>query len=192
MFIYNSSMQMVGSAKAPASFGGTATATVNGVVAGQTYYIRTFGADTGPSGIGAFGLLVNAGSSSMTPIQTPNTVVYAQPSQGGGFEFQLVGPISPYLPGGGKSGQGLIEIGNSGFWANGDQLSTASTASGPTGQSANWCGAVRNFHNRRRLVARLVWTIGRCGQRFAGRGLNRSCDSFERPGSRLVGLAHHP
>jgi hypothetical protein len=83
VIIYNSNHTLAGFTSLPNSFGATATYTVTGVTPGQTYYIRALAAS--PLGsYGAFGLLVNFGSSPQAPIPPPNTVVLQQPDQGGG------------------------------------------------------------------------------------------------------------
>ena len=51
------------------------------MTAGQKYYIKV--TSTGSYGrVGAYGLEVNFGSQSQSPIQPPNTVVAQQPDQG--------------------------------------------------------------------------------------------------------------
>jgi len=65
-------------------YGATVTLTVNGVSPGQYYYIRAAAAQNGPGSNGAFGLLINAGTSSISPVPPPPTAVGAVPDQGGG------------------------------------------------------------------------------------------------------------
>jgi len=65
------------------AYGATVSYTVSGVQAGQTYLIREFGNSAGDP-TGAFGLEVNFGSASQSPIPPPNTLVLQQPDQGGG------------------------------------------------------------------------------------------------------------
>jgi len=55
------------------------------VTAGQSFYFKTSAASSLGS-VGAYGLLVNFGSSTQSPIAPPNTVVLNQPDQGGGSE----------------------------------------------------------------------------------------------------------
>jgi hypothetical protein len=81
--VYNGSQKSIGQTTLPNEFGGTATFTVNGVSPGQIYYIRASAASSLGS-YGAFGILVNFGSSLQAPIPPPNTIVLQQPDQGGG------------------------------------------------------------------------------------------------------------
>ena len=65
-------------------YGATISTTIN-VQAGQKYYIRVTAASSGTVGsVGAYGLLVNFGSQSQSPISPPNTVVPEQPDNSGG------------------------------------------------------------------------------------------------------------
>jgi hypothetical protein len=92
--VYSASLGLVSQASAPNSFGATITTTAT-VTAGQSYYIKVMAAG-GPGPIGAYGLLVNFGSQAQPPILPPNTVVAAQPDQGGGTS-DLNAPLN--LPG---------------------------------------------------------------------------------------------
>jgi hypothetical protein len=58
--------------------------TLSAVSPGQVYTIRCQGSTTGSSGFGAYGLQVNFGSLSQSPISAPNTTVAAAADQGGG------------------------------------------------------------------------------------------------------------
>ena len=80
--VYSSSLSLVGQASAPSSLGATISVSTS-VVAGQGYYFKVLAAG-GPGPIGGFGLLVNFGNQSQSPIPPPNTVVPSQPDQGGG------------------------------------------------------------------------------------------------------------
>ncbi len=83
LMVYNSSLQLVSQASSQ-SFGATASTTLT-VTAGQKYYIKGLTAGTGTVGtVGAYGLLVNFGSQSQSPIPPPNTVVSDQPDGSGG------------------------------------------------------------------------------------------------------------
>jgi hypothetical protein len=84
VFVYDSSLRLLGKTLDPGSYGATATFSVGSVVAGNGYYIKVVGADSGPSGQGGYGLLVNFSALSQSPIAPPNTVVTQQPDHGGG------------------------------------------------------------------------------------------------------------
>jgi hypothetical protein len=80
--VYNSSLSSIGQASAPNTFGATITVS-SSVASGQVYYFKVTAAG-GPGPIGAYGLLVNFGNQSQSPIQPPNTLVPSQPDQSGG------------------------------------------------------------------------------------------------------------
>jgi hypothetical protein len=82
--VYNGSQVGLGQTSLANSFGATATYTVNNVTPGQVYYIRASAANTGPGSNGAYGLLVNFGSTTQAAIVPPSTAVASQPDQGGG------------------------------------------------------------------------------------------------------------
>ena len=84
--VYSSSLSLVGQASAPNTLGATISVSTS-VVAGQGYYIKVLAAG-GPGPIGGYGLLVNFGNQSQSPIPPPNTVVPSQPDQGGGSVSQ--------------------------------------------------------------------------------------------------------
>ena len=71
----------IGSASS-AAYGATVSYSL-ACVQGQTYLIRALGNASGEP-IGGFGLEVNFGSATQSPIAPPNTVVAQQPDQGGG------------------------------------------------------------------------------------------------------------
>jgi len=80
--VYSSSMSLVGQVSAANTFGATISYSTS-VTSGQSYYIKILAAGTaGP--IGGYGLLVNFGSQSQSPIPPPDTVVASEPDQGGG------------------------------------------------------------------------------------------------------------
>jgi hypothetical protein len=81
--ILNSSLHGVAVAYAADAFGATVTASI-AVSPGQVYYIATSGANGGPTGTGAYGLLVNLGSGSQSPIAPPNTTAANTAGTGGG------------------------------------------------------------------------------------------------------------
>ena len=86
-------LSLVGQASAPNSFGATISVTTS-VAAGQGYYIKVLAA--GGRGVGGYGLLVNFGSQTQSPIPPPNTVVASQPNQGGGMGQVTLGDLTGY------------------------------------------------------------------------------------------------
>jgi hypothetical protein len=82
LMVYNSSLGLVGQALAANSMGATVSVSTS-VSTGQGYYIKVLAAP-GYGVIGGYGLLVNAGSQSQSPIPPPNTLVAQQPSVAGG------------------------------------------------------------------------------------------------------------
>lgn len=84
VWVYNSALLYQNKAMAPQSYGATATAAITNVAPGNGYYIKVVGADYGGSGQGTYGLLVNFSNNPQSPIAPPNTIVAAQPDQGGG------------------------------------------------------------------------------------------------------------
>jgi hypothetical protein len=81
--VYNAAQQGLAQAYASNSFGATLSVTITVVAPGQGYYLRASAAP-GYGAVGAYGLLVNFGSSPQAAIAPPNTVVAQQPDQGGG------------------------------------------------------------------------------------------------------------
>ena len=77
--VYNSSLVSLGSVTAADSLGATISWSTS-VQSGQGYYIKVLAAG-GPGPIGGYGLLVNFGNQSQSPIPPPNTVVAQQPNQ---------------------------------------------------------------------------------------------------------------
>ena len=125
LVIETTSLGVVGQARALYSYGATVSVTVNNVVPGQTFLIRASAASMGPDGYGEFGLLVNAGSGSMSPIPTPNTVVYAQPNQGGGSLNQITGGGGSTSSSGAADPPEMLPVGLPGNFAAGDSLTVA-------------------------------------------------------------------
>ncbi len=82
--LFNGALQTLGNTAAANSFGSTVTTTFTGVVAGQQYYVRAMAANGGTSGVGAYGLLVNFGTGTMSPIAPPNTTVPSTNDLGSG------------------------------------------------------------------------------------------------------------
>jgi predicted Zn-dependent protease len=97
VMLLNSSLQPL-TAAASTAYGATVTVAYGTVYPGQTYYIKAWPAIGGPSGTGAYGLEVNTGPYAMSPIAPPNTVVAAQPDQGGGALNQVANPTSHEPP----------------------------------------------------------------------------------------------
>jgi len=90
----------------PTSFGATVSVTIQGVKAGQTYLIQVNGipqVGNAAGSIGGFGLELNFGSQSQSPIAPPNTVVPQEPDQGGGVGYLKIGNVT---------GWGNILLGN--------------------------------------------------------------------------------
>jgi hypothetical protein len=83
LYVFNSSLQSVGQATAPTTYGATVTVTVP-VTAGQKYYIKVASVAGTYGRVGAYGLELNFGTASQPPIAPPNTLVTQQPDQGGG------------------------------------------------------------------------------------------------------------
>ena len=102
--LFGSSLQTLASAEAPTSYGGTVTATITGVTAGEKYYYRVMRASGGAgTGVGAYALLTNFGSSPMAPMAPPVTTVQSAPDAGGGGrneeigdDFRQVGSLEAY------------------------------------------------------------------------------------------------
>ncbi|MBV8318282.1 MAG: hypothetical protein JOZ53_25345, partial [Planctomycetaceae bacterium] len=78
--VYNASLQVAGGSTGT-NYGDTARVTVSGIQPGQVWYIKALAGTTEPGGVGAYGLLVNFGSSPQSAIAPPDTVVAAQPDQ---------------------------------------------------------------------------------------------------------------
>jgi hypothetical protein len=76
--VYDASLRAPGNATV-ASSGGTITITTPGVKSTQVWYIKAMAGATGPTGIGAYGLLVNFGPGPQAAIAPPDTTVAAQP-----------------------------------------------------------------------------------------------------------------
>ena len=82
--LYNSSRSLVSQTSAPNTFGATISLSTS-ATSGQGFYVKVTDA-SGPGPIGGFGLLLNFGSQTQSPIPPPNTVVAQQPDGGGGTE----------------------------------------------------------------------------------------------------------
>jgi len=99
--VYTSALSLVGQASAIGSMGATISVT-SSVQSGQGYYYKVLAAG-GPGAIGGYGLLVNFGSQSQSPIPPPDTVVAQQPDGGGGSLNNAINIIGPINPGGGTN-----------------------------------------------------------------------------------------
>ena len=88
-YVFTSGLRLMGSATST-GLGATASVSLSGVQAGQTYLVRALG-NSGGSATGGFGLELNFGSVYQPPIAPPNTVVPQQPDQGGGGQEAAVG-----------------------------------------------------------------------------------------------------
>ena len=78
--VCNASLQVAGGSTGT-NYGDTARVTVWGIQPGQVWYIKALAGTTGPGGVGAYGLLVNFGSSPQSAIAPPYTAVAAQPDR---------------------------------------------------------------------------------------------------------------
>ncbi len=107
--VYNSSLSLIGSASAPNSMGATISVTDSSVSTGQGFYIKVLAA-TGYGGIGGYGLLVNFGSQTQSPIAPPNTVVAQQADQGGGAVTNAKLAMGPVDPDGGSDSHGSSPV----------------------------------------------------------------------------------
>ena len=84
LMVYNSSLSLLSKVSSTSEAGVTVSATLN-VTSGQKYYFKVLAAGSGTVGtVGAYGLLVNFGSQSQSPIAPPNTVVTQQANESGG------------------------------------------------------------------------------------------------------------
>ncbi len=88
--VYNAWLHYAGTAISPDAknvYGGTASITFSGVPAGTGVYLRVAGwnfSNSGPNGVGTYGLQVNFSGQPMAPFSPPNTMVEEQLDQGGG------------------------------------------------------------------------------------------------------------
>jgi hypothetical protein len=109
--ILNSSLQGVVYNSAPGAYGATVTDTIS-VSPGQVYYIATGAASGGPTSAGAYGLLINLGTGSMSPIAPPNTTaVDTAGTGGGGFGASFVRGGGSGLPSPTSGAGSLLAIG---------------------------------------------------------------------------------
>jgi hypothetical protein len=129
--VYNSALGLVNQASAPNSLGATITTTAS-VSAGQSYYIKVLAAG-GPGPVGGYGLLLNFGNQTQSPIPPPNTVVRSQPDQGGGTSNDNAPANPPTHPG--FSGNTGPTAAGSGWFQNGTLCDWAVALNTPT-----WAG----------------------------------------------------
>ncbi|MGO9596628.1 MAG: matrixin family metalloprotease [Isosphaeraceae bacterium] len=85
LYVYTSGLKPLAS-QSTTAYGATVSVSVTGVQAGQTYLIRAAGYSAGDP-TGTFGLELNFGSQTQSPIPPPNTVVPQQPDEGGGIDY---------------------------------------------------------------------------------------------------------
>ncbi len=78
-------------AASPTTYGATIDASIRNATPNTTYYVRVSGSSVFASGTGAYSMTVNMGYGGIALTGPPNTVVYAQPDQGGGGVYQLTG-----------------------------------------------------------------------------------------------------
>lgn len=82
MYILDNSQVQIAHVYAQATYGATITYTVTNVSPGDTFYILARSVQNAPGQNGAFGLLVNFGTSPLPPVAPYNTTVAQQPDQG--------------------------------------------------------------------------------------------------------------
>jgi hypothetical protein len=84
LMVYNSTLSLVSENDSLSEAGDTVSVTLS-VTSGQKYYFKVLAAGSGTVGtVGSYGLLLNFGSDSRSPIPPPDTVVPQQPNEGGG------------------------------------------------------------------------------------------------------------
>ncbi len=83
--VYNALQQPIGSASGLGQYGSTLSVTVNGVTAGQLFYVKVAPAETSAFGTGKYALTLNFGSGASPTVPLPNTqTANGSPIQGGG------------------------------------------------------------------------------------------------------------
>jgi len=115
LMVYTSSLGLVGQAAAVNSMGATVSVSTS-VSANQGYYIKVLAAG-GYGAIGGYGLLLNFGSQTQSPIPPPNTVVAQQPDQGGGSLNNGIAVAGPDNPVAGAPAPVYTAIGSVQGWA---------------------------------------------------------------------------
>jgi hypothetical protein len=81
LMVYNSTLSLVTDNASLSEAGDTVSVTLS-VTSGQKYYIKVIAAGSGT--VGTYGLLLNLGSDSQSPIAPPDTVVPQEPNGSGG------------------------------------------------------------------------------------------------------------
>jgi len=139
--IYSQSLGLLGSKSAPSSLGATISWSTS-VTAGQGYYIKVLSGG-GPGPIGGYGLLINFGNHTQSPIPPPNTMVPGQPDQVPGISnnVQIAGVdgVTASVPISGPQQGVYAAIGSLSGWV--DMMSTSPSSRGnqnaDTSQSGN-------------------------------------------------------
>jgi hypothetical protein len=72
-YLYNSALVQKGFASGAGQYGTTLTITFNGIVAGEVYYVRVVGNDTGAFSTGKYALTLNTGTGVDPIVPLPNT-----------------------------------------------------------------------------------------------------------------------
>jgi hypothetical protein len=84
LMVYNSLLSLQAENGSPSEAGDTVSVTLS-VTSGQKYYFKVLADGSGTVGtVGSYGLLLNFGSDSQSPIAPPNTVVPQEPDGSGG------------------------------------------------------------------------------------------------------------
>ncbi len=92
VYVYDSSINLVGWASGAGQRGTTLNVTVNGVTAGARYYVGVVGADSSPFGTGKYAFAMNFGPYATPAVPPPNTVTAnGNPLSGGGGIANKVG-----------------------------------------------------------------------------------------------------
>ncbi len=113
ILLYDGSLHGLSQASAANAYGATVTASASGITAGQKFYVKCLAASGGTLAVGAYGLQVNFGTGTMSPIAPPNTTVASAADQGGGSSNEGTGDM------------GTIQLGS--ISATGDNLTVNAT-----------------------------------------------------------------
>ncbi len=87
--VFDQNQKFLGYSTQPYSYGGNAVAVIPNVTPGQVVYLRCQAASADPSGVGAYGIMLNFTGQPMSPVPPPWTVVPEMPNQGGGAAPEL-------------------------------------------------------------------------------------------------------
>lgn len=83
--VYNAAQEQIGFASGAGQYGSTLSATINGVTAGQLFYVKVSPAETSAFGTGKYALTLNFGSGASPTVPLPNTqTANGSPISGGG------------------------------------------------------------------------------------------------------------